>query len=51
MKDFKNKIEELEYAKNAVLHCLKGSNCSVDFHGITYWSKQVEDLRKELQSI
>lgn len=42
------KLEELNYAKKAVLSCLENSNTSVDFHGIAYWAKRVEDLRKEI---
>lgn len=44
----KEKIEQLEYAKDAVMSCLKSANCSVDFKGIVYWAGVVERLRKEI---
>jgi hypothetical protein len=44
------KVEELEKAKENVLWLLKSPDGLVDMHGLSYWAKVVEDLRKELLS-
>ena len=45
------KIEELEYAKRAVVWLIEHPNGSVDFHGLVYWAQRVETLRKELREL
>jgi len=47
--DIIEKIEKLQYAKKAVLSTLESENCSVDFHGLSYWANRVESLRKEIK--
>lgn len=47
----KELFERLEYAKNAVRAELENENCTVDFHGITYWASEVERIRKEIKSL
>lgn len=42
-------IKRLEYAKNATKTCLEDSNCNVDFHGLSYWAKEVERLRNKIK--
>ena len=42
-------FERLEYAKKAVQSTLGNADCSVDFHGLTYWAGEVERLRKEIK--
>lgn len=42
-------FERLEYAKKAVQSTLNNADCSVDFHGLSYWADQVEKLRKEIK--
>lgn len=42
------KMEELEYAKKAVISCLENHAVLVDMHGLTYWAERVEKLRKEI---
>jgi hypothetical protein len=44
-------FEQLEYAKNAVLSCLDNVAVSVDFHGLSYWAKEVERLREEIKKM
>lgn len=44
-------FKKLEYAKKAVKSTLESDNCSVDFHGITYWAGEVERLRKEIKKL
>ena len=41
------KFKKLEYAKKAVISCLK-YNVFVDMHNLTYWANEVERLRKEI---
>lgn len=41
-------IKKLEYAKKATKTCLEDSNCNVDFHGLSYWANEVEELRKKI---
>lgn len=40
------KIEELNIAKKNVITLIAEPDASVDFHGLAYWAKQVEDLRE-----
>lgn len=42
-------IKQLEYAKKATKTCLEDSNCNVDFHGLSYWAKEVERLRNKIK--
>lgn len=42
-------FERLEYAKKAVQSTLDNADCSVGFHGLSYWAGQVEKLRKEIK--
>ena len=41
--------EQLEYAKKATKTCLEDSNCNVDFHGLSYWAKEVKRLRNKIK--
>jgi hypothetical protein len=34
-------FEKLEYAKKAVLAEFEDADCSVDFHGLSYWAFEV----------
>lgn len=45
------KMDELEYAKKAVISCLENHAVSVDMHGLTYWAERVEKLRKEILEV
>lgn len=45
----KELFEKLEYAKKAVKSTLENSDCSVDFHGLSYWAGEVERLRNEIK--
>lgn len=47
----KEKFEELEYAKKAVMSCLKSHSVLVDMHGLEYWAGVVERLRKEIKEM
>jgi hypothetical protein len=47
----KDLFEKLEYAKNAVRSTLEDANCSVDFHGLSYWAGEVERLREEIKKM
>jgi len=49
MEKLKKKIDELEYAKKAVLSCLESDNCWVDMHDLEYWAGRVVKLRKEIK--
>lgn len=51
MEDLKKKIEELEYAKKAVLAALEKDGCLVDMHGLSYWAERVEKLRIEIKEM
>lgn len=51
MEDLKSKIEDLEYAKKAVLTILKDSKCLVDMHSLSYWAERVEKLREEIKEM
>lgn len=51
MEELKNKIEELEKAKKAVIATLESSNCLVDMHGLDYWASRVEKLREEIKEM
>lgn len=51
MEDLKKKIEELEYAKKAVLAALEKDDCLVDMHGLSYWAERVEKLRVEIKEM
>lgn len=42
-------IKQLEYAKKATKTCLEDSNCNVDFHGLSYWAKEVKRLRNKIK--
>ena len=45
------KIKELEYAKKAVITCLKHDGTLVDMHNLEYWAIVVERLRKEIKDM
>lgn len=47
----KEKFEELEYAKKAVISCLEHDGTWVDMHGLEYWAGVVERLRKEIKEM
>jgi hypothetical protein len=47
----KEKFEELEYAKKAVMSCLEHDGILVDMHGLEYWAGVVEILRKEIKEM
>ena len=51
MKELKNKINELEKAKKAVISILNDCNCLVDMHGLSYWAERVEKLRNEIKEM
>lgn len=42
-------LKKLEYAKQATKKCLENGECLIDFHGLEFWAKQVEELRKEIK--
>jgi hypothetical protein len=42
-------LEQLKYAKEAVLWLLNNENGSVDFHGLVYWASEIERLRTEIK--
>jgi hypothetical protein len=44
-------FKKLQYAKNAVKSTLENDNCSVDFHGLSYWAGEVERLRREIKNM
>ena len=46
-----NKWKDLEYAKKAVLSCLKEDGVLVDMHGLEFWASEVERLRKEIKEM
>jgi hypothetical protein len=43
-----DKLEELKQAQDNVRWLLKNDGL-VDFHGLSYWAKRVEDLRHEIK--
>lgn len=43
-----NKMDELKYAKDAVIFCLNNITGNVDWHGLVYWASEVERLREEI---
>ena len=47
----KEKLEELEYAKKAVISCLENCDALVDMHGLEYWANLVEVLRDEIKEM
>lgn len=47
----KDKFEELEKAKKAVISCLEKDGVLVDWHGLEYWAGVVERLRKEIKEM
>lgn len=47
----KEKFEELEYAKKAVISCLENCDALVDMHGLEYWAGVVERLRNEIKEM
>lgn len=47
----KDKFEELEYAKKAVISCLEHDGTWVNMHGLEYWAGVVERLRKEIKEM
>lgn len=51
MEELKKKIDELEYAKKAVLSILEKDGCLVDMHGLSYWAERVEKLRVEIKEM
>lgn len=42
-------FEKLQYAKKAVIWLVDNADGSVDFHGLSYWAKEVERLREEIK--
>lgn len=40
---------DLAYAKHAVIECVEEDGVLVDMHGLSYWAKEVERLRKEIK--
>lgn len=44
-------VEKLKYAKKSVMWLLEHSNGSVDCHGLSYWAREVERLRSEIQKL
>lgn len=51
MKTLTELCTELEYAKNAVKHCLKSSLSLVDMHWLVYRAERVEKIRKQIEEI
>jgi hypothetical protein len=51
MENLKNKIDELEYAKKAVISCLEKESVLVDMHDLEYWASVVCRLRKEIKEM
>lgn len=51
MEKLGEKINQLEYAKKAVMSCLEHDGVLVDMHGLEYWAGVVEKLRKEIKEI
>lgn len=51
MDELKRKIEELNYAKEAVLATLENSTRLVDMHSLGYWAERVEKLRTEIREM
>lgn len=49
MEELKNKIEELEKAKNNCIWLLDNPDGLADMHGLEYWAGIVERLRKEIK--
>ena len=49
MEELKNKLEELEYAKKAVISCLEKDGILVDMHDLAYWAERVVKLRNEIK--
>jgi ribulose-5-phosphate 4-epimerase/fuculose-1-phosphate aldolase len=47
----KEKMEELEQAKENVKYLLENGDALVDMHGITYWANRVETLREQLKPL
>jgi hypothetical protein len=46
----KEKIEQLEWAKNNVRQLLDNAEASIDMHGLAYWAGVVERLREEIKN-
>lgn len=42
-------FNDLAYAKHAVIECVEKDGVLVDMHGLSYWAKEVERLRKEIK--
>jgi len=42
-------IKKLQYAKKAVIASINNEATSVDFHGLIYWTEEVERLRSEIK--
>lgn len=49
--ELKNKIDELEKAKKAVISTLNSDGVLVDMHGLSYWAERVEILRNEIKEM
>lgn len=49
MEELFEKIQKLQYAKEAVLCLIEDDNANVDFHGLSYWASEVERLRNEIK--
>jgi len=47
----KEKMEELEQAKENVKYLLENGDALVDMHGIAYWASRVEALREQLKPL
>lgn len=45
------KLEDLQYAKEAVKSCLENHAVLVDMHGLEYWAGRVEKLRNEILEV
>ena len=44
-------LDKLDYAKKAVIWLVEHASGSVDFHGLSYWAKEVERLRSEVKKL
>jgi hypothetical protein len=42
-------FEKLKYAKDAVMWLVEHESGNVDFHGLSYWAREVERLRSEIK--
>lgn len=49
--EIKDYIDELEYAKKAVLSCLTQDGVLVDMHDIVFWASEVKRLREKIKEM